>query len=112
MLTINIDRIVVNTMQKIDKLLEQDNQYSKIQEIKAAMKEPKSKRMYQRYRVFLNFLQNILKLYSVGRIVIMLDNSRIHHTKLLKPFLQEHKDRLTFIFLPPYSPKLNLITVS
>ncbi|WP_114297809.1 transposase [Anaerobacterium chartisolvens] len=29
--------------------------------------------------------------------------------KLLEPFLQENEDRLKFVFLPPYSPKLNLI---
>lgn len=59
--------------------------------------------------VFLKFLKNVIKLYPTGKIVIILDNSRIHHAKLLKPFLEEHKYRLEFVFLPPYSPKLNLI---
>ena len=40
---------------------------------------------------------------------MILDNVRIHHTKLLKPFLDENKDRLELMFLPAYSPKLNLI---
>ena len=40
---------------------------------------------------------------------IILDNVRIHHTKLLKPFLDENKDRLKLMFLPTYSPELNLI---
>lgn len=40
---------------------------------------------------------------------MILDNSRIHHAKLLEPFLLQHVHRLTFVFLPPYSPKLNLI---
>lgn len=39
---------------------------------------------------------------------MILDNSRIHHAKLLKPFLEE-TPRLKLIFLPPYSPNLNLI---
>jgi putative transposase len=60
-------------------------------------------------KVFLKFLQNIIKLYPTGKIVMILDNSRIHHAKLLKPFLQEHVHRLELVFLPPYSPKLNLI---
>lgn len=59
--------------------------------------------------VFLNFLRNVLMLYPVGNITIILDNSRIHHAKLLKPFLQKHQERLNLVFLPPYSPKLNLI---
>lgn len=40
---------------------------------------------------------------------MILDNSRIHHAKPLEPFLLEQKNRLKFVFLPPYSPKLNLI---
>lgn len=40
---------------------------------------------------------------------MILDNARIHHAKLLQPFLQENKQRLQLEFLPPYSPKLNLI---
>jgi transposase len=51
MLTIIIVRMVVNTMRKIDEILEQDNQNPEIQAIKAAMKQTKDKRMYQRYRV-------------------------------------------------------------
>jgi len=59
--------------------------------------------------VFLNFLKNVLMLYPVGNITLILDNSRIHHAKLLKPFLQENRERLNLMFLPPYSPNLNLI---
>jgi putative transposase len=59
--------------------------------------------------VFLNFLHNILKLYPSGKIVMILDNSRIHHAKMLESFLLMHAYRLNFVFLPPYSPKLNLI---
>ena len=40
---------------------------------------------------------------------MILDNVRIHHAKLLKPFLDENKDRLKLMFLPAYSPELNLI---
>ena len=40
---------------------------------------------------------------------MILDNARVHHAKLLNTFLDENKDRLTLVFLPPYSLKLNLI---
>ncbi|MBE2952338.1 transposase, partial [Anoxybacillus flavithermus] len=42
-------------------------------------------------------------------VVMILDNARIHHAKLIQPFLKEHEDRLELVFLPPYSPQLNLI---
>lgn len=59
--------------------------------------------------IFLGFLKSTLKLYPTGKIVMILDNSRIHHAKLLKSFLKENSDRLLLKFLPPYSPKMNLI---
>jgi len=59
-------------------------------------------------RVFLGFLTNTLKLYPNGKIVMVLDNSRVHHAKLLKGFLDENP-RLILMFLPPYRPKLKVI---
>ena len=59
--------------------------------------------------MFLSFLQNVLKKYPTGKIVMILDNSRIHHAKLLKDFLENNKHRFTLMFLPPYSPDLNMI---
>lgn len=58
---------------------------------------------------FLKFLQKVLNLYPTGKIVMILDNARIHHAKLLESFLQDNNDRFQLTFLPPYSPKLNLI---
>lgn len=40
---------------------------------------------------------------------MILDNAKIHHSKLLKPFSKEVKDRLELMFLLAYSPKLNFI---
>lgn len=59
--------------------------------------------------VFLSFLKQIMEEYPTGRIVIILDNAKIHHAKLIQPFLDENSDRLQLVFLPPYSPNLNLI---
>ena len=59
-------------------------------------------------QVFLSFLGNVLKKYPTGNIVIILDNAKIHHAKLLTGFLQENP-RLHLEFLPPYSPNLNII---
>ncbi|MGL5749304.1 MAG: IS630 family transposase [Paraclostridium sp.] len=60
-------------------------------------------------KVFLEFLKVVLEKYPTGKIVMILDNAKIHHAKLIQPFLNEMKDRLELMFLPPYSPNLNLI---
>ncbi len=59
--------------------------------------------------VFLGFLKNVVDLYPQGRIVMILDNARIHHAKLLQPYVDSLKERLELLFLPPYSPTLNII---
>ena len=59
--------------------------------------------------VFLEFLKVVLTKYPTGKIVMILDNARIHHANLIQPFLEEVKDRLELKFLPPYSPEFNLI---
>lgn len=66
---------------------------------------------HERYdaKVFGNFLETVLKQYPTGKIVMILDNARIHHAKLIQPFLEKNKDRLELMFLPPYSPEMNLI---
>ena len=58
--------------------------------------------------VFLSFLHNVLKKYPTGEIVMILDNAKIHHAKLLTEFLLANP-RLHLEFLPPYSPNLNII---
>ena len=60
-------------------------------------------------QIFNSFLENVLKQYPKGKVVMILDNAKIHHAKLIQPFLNKVKDRLELMFLPPYSPKMNLI---
>jgi len=59
--------------------------------------------------VFLKFLETIVSRYDGQRIVMILDNAKIHHAKLIQPFLRKHADHLELVYLPPYSPNLNLI---
>lgn len=59
-------------------------------------------------KIFISFLEKILDEYPNGKIVMILDNSKVHHANLLVPFL-ERNQRLTLNFLPPYSPNLNII---
>jgi transposase len=58
---------------------------------------------------FLTFLRKVTAAYPTGNIVMILDNARIHHAKLLEPYLHELDGRLQFVFLPPYSPHLNIV---
>jgi transposase len=60
-------------------------------------------------QIFNDFLENVLNQYPTGKIVIVLDNAKIHHAKLIQPFLNKVKNRLELMFLPPYSPEMNLI---
>lgn len=58
---------------------------------------------------FLPFSKKILLAYPTKKLVLVLDNARIHHAKLLQPFLEEQNKRLTLVFLPPYSPQFNIV---
>lgn len=60
-------------------------------------------------QAFLQLLQYTLDQYPDKRVVTVLDNAKIHHAKVLQPFLHEREEQLTFVFLPPYSPNLNLV---
>ena len=60
-------------------------------------------------KVFLIFLEMVLAKYPNQRIVMILDNAKIHHALLIQPFLEKHKAYFSFMYLPPYSPNLNLI---
>lgn len=56
------------------------------------------------------FLRQLVRHRSPGkRMVILLDNARYHHAKLLKGFLRKNRRWLRLLFLPPYSPQFNPI---
>ncbi|SDT35881.1 Winged helix-turn helix [Paenibacillaceae bacterium GAS479] len=54
---------------------------------------------------FQRFLGDILEHYS-GKIVVVLDNARIHTAEQIRSFLRQHP-RLRLVLLPKYSPELN-----
>jgi transposase len=57
---------------------------------------------------FLSFLKQLSRHRRKGRLMILIvDNARWHHAKLLAPWLIEHRSSLQLDFLPPYSPELN-----
>lgn len=59
------------------------------------------------YQTFKKHLKKILTTYKhASKIIIILDNVRYHHAKLLKEFLMHHK-KLELLYFPAYSPDLN-----
>ncbi|WP_077840080.1 transposase [Clostridium beijerinckii] len=58
----------------------------------------------------MSFLRRCLRnIPKKGKIVIILDNAKVHHAKLIQLLLEKLKNRLELMFLSPYSPGLNLI---
>jgi transposase len=61
------------------------------------------------YKSFKKHLKKNLKIYSnAPKIILILDNVRYHHAKLLKIFLNNNK-KMEILYLPQYSPDLNPI---
>ena len=55
---------------------------------------------------FITFLKQLIK----GRrrkVYLIVDNLRVHHSKPVKQWLDEHKERIEVFYLPSYSPELN-----
>jgi transposase len=56
---------------------------------------------------FNDFVVNITK-----PTVVILDNAKIHHSKVFKSWIPYWQSRgLYFVYLPPYFPKLNIIEI-
>ena len=54
----------------------------------------------------IEFLQALIK--DAGKKgFLILDNLRVHHSRLVKVWVGEHKDELELFYLPSYSPQLN-----
>lgn len=41
------------------------------------------------------------------KVLLILDNLRVHHAKKVKVWLAKHRDEIEVFFLPPYSPEHN-----
>jgi len=56
--------------------------------------------------ILIDFCKRLIK--TAGRkVYLILDNLRVHHAKLFKAWLEEHKDAIAVFYLPSYSPELN-----
>ena len=44
---------------------------------------------------------------SKKKVFLILDNLRVHHSKLVTAWVEEHKAQIELFFLPPYAPEYN-----
>lgn len=58
---------------------------------------------------FHEFLQHLLEAHSERRVVLVIDNASYHRTRQILELLEAHADHVFVIWLPRYSPELNLI---
>ena len=56
--------------------------------------------------VLIRFLEQLIKSQN-NKIYLILDNLRVHHSKIVKKWEEEHKDKIELFYLPSYSPDRN-----
>jgi len=57
-------------------------------------------------KVLIKFMSRLIK-DSDRKMFLILDNLRVHHSKVVKAWLEENKEQIAAFFLPSYSPELN-----
>ena len=58
---------------------------------------------------FVEFLRQLVEHYSERRVILVIDNASYHRTKAVRLLLADHSDHVFIVWLPKYSPELNLI---
>jgi len=57
-------------------------------------------------QTLIRFMRRLIK--DVGRkVFVIFDNLRVHHSKLVREGLEEHRKQIEVFYLPSYSPELN-----
>lgn len=57
-------------------------------------------------QMFIKFLNRLIK-GSTKKIYLILDNLRVHHSKLVKEWVSRNEDQIALYYLPSYSPESN-----
>lgn len=57
--------------------------------------------------VFQDCMERLIEQANGKKVFLILDNLRVHHAKVLKLWLEEHRHQIELSFLPSYSPHLN-----
>ena len=61
--------------------------------------------------ILLGFLRRLIK-GAKRKIFLILDNLRVHHSKPVKAWTEEHYEHIELFFLPSYSPELNPVELA
>jgi transposase len=56
--------------------------------------------------VLIQFLEQLIKTQE-NKVFLILDNLRVHHSKLVKKWVEEHTEKIKLFYLPSYSPDRN-----
>ncbi|MBK6627550.1 MAG: transposase [Flavobacteriales bacterium] len=67
-----------------------------------------------RWMVFKGALDGEIRICKGAKrkVFLILDNLPVHHAKVLRPWLEKHKERIELFFMPGYSPELNPVEVA
>jgi len=57
-------------------------------------------------QTLIRFMKRLIK-GSDRKVLLILDNLRVHHSHMVKDWLKDHKTEIEIFFLPSYSPELN-----
>jgi transposase len=55
---------------------------------------------------FIEFMEQLIKTSS-KKIFFIVDNLRVHHSKIVKEWVKEHEEQIELFYLPSYSPEKN-----
>jgi len=57
-------------------------------------------------QTLIKFMQRLVR-GSKKKVYLILDNLKVHHSHVVKDWLEEHKEKIEVFYLPSYSPELN-----
>lgn len=57
-------------------------------------------------QTLIKFLKRLIK-DAKCKVFLILDNLRVHHSKPVKEWIEQHNEQIELFFLPSYSPELN-----
>lgn len=57
-------------------------------------------------KTLIEFMRRLIK-DSTRKIFLILDNLKVHHSYIVRDWLEKHKGQIEVFFLPSYSPELN-----
>lgn len=55
---------------------------------------------------FIDFMGRLVK-DTDRKVLLIVDNLKVHHGKVAAGWLSEHRDEIELFFMPPYSPEIN-----